>query len=284
MQNRIQYSSMQVVWFFYFPAGILMFLKLKDVLFYFMSKQSLPVSWVLLAVSAICILGGNIGAIKTQSLRRILSFLYLSMTGQILLGFAQFGLGALSNSRVVWLAVANILFMGLIYFPLGLFSSELENRSGSDKITNMAGYLRTQKYVGINILILLLAFGGLIGTAGYVLRFMYLQPFLAGFKELLSIGTNVWLSVLNISSFAVMLVSWVFIAANVIRLIFCLAKSPRQSGQTGTSDKNFRFSRFLCVYLTFFSVIIILSGIMGLLEILGVNLSFLNFSLINLNF
>jgi len=77
MQNRIQYSSMQVVWFFYFPAGILMFLKLKDVLFYFLSKHSLPVTCVLLAISAICILGGNIGAIRTKGLRRILSFLYL---------------------------------------------------------------------------------------------------------------------------------------------------------------------------------------------------------------
>ncbi len=359
MQNRIQHSSMQVVWFFYFPAGILMFLKLKDVLFYFMSKHSQPVTGALLAISAICILGGNIGAIKTQGLRRIMSFLYLSMTGQILLGFAQFGLGALSNSRVLWLAVANILFMALIYFPLGLFSSELENRFGTDRITNMAGYLRTHKYIGINILILLLAFGGLTGTAGYVLRFMYLQPFLTGLKGLFSIGPDVMLSVLNISSFAVMLVSWVFIAANVIRLIFCLAKRPRYpdkpgfgacrcrrqvsdasgnavdnadanavvrqfglqsntglayrplqtpvSGQTGSmviepaqisvtgstgshaisrqhDEGHLRFSLFLCIYLTFFSVIIILSGILGLLEILGVNLSFLNFSMINLNF
>ena len=71
MQNRIQYSSMQVVWFFYFPAGILMFLKLKDVLFYFMSRHPQPVAGVILAVSAICILGGNIGAVKAQGLRRI---------------------------------------------------------------------------------------------------------------------------------------------------------------------------------------------------------------------
>jgi NADH-quinone oxidoreductase subunit N len=307
MQNRIQYSSMQVVWFFYFPAGVLMFLKLKDVLFYFISKHSLAVTGVLLVVSAICILGGNIGAIKAQGLRRILSFLYLSMTGQILLGFARFGLGALSNSMVVWFAVANILFMALIYFPLGLFSSELENRFGSDRIANMTGYLRTQKYIGINLLILLLAFGGLTGTAGYILRFMYLQPFLEGFNKLLTIGPDIRLSVLNISSFAVMLVSWVFIAANAIRLIFCLAKRAPESGQTGSivaepalisvtgptgshaiskqqAEGHFRFSRFLYVYLTFFSVIIILSGIMGLLEILGVNLSFLNFSLINWNF
>ena len=374
MQNRIQYSSMQVVWFFYFPAGVLMFLKLKDVLFYFMSRHSQPVTGTLLAISAICILGGNIGAIKAQGLRRLLSFLYLPMTGQIILGFALFGLGALSSSRVAWLAVANILFTGFIYFPLGLFSSELENRFGSDRIANMAGYLRTQKYISINLLILLLAFGGLIGTSGYVLRFMYLQPFLTGVNELLSIGPDIRLSVLNISSFAVILVSWIFIAVNVIRLIFCLAKRPPESGQTRTSgligpatgistggiegdnsvgsggafgseaensggslsafgsaaenqiqhseyepiqapisgqtysmvsepaqismtgsagghaisrpqdEGHFRFSRFLCVYLTFFSVIIILSGIMGLLEILGINLSFLNFSLINLNF
>ena len=231
MQNRIQYSSMQIVWFFYFPAGILMFFKLKDVLYYFLDKNSLPVITALLAVSAICILGANIGALRTQGLRRIMSFLYLSMTGQILLGFVQFGLGVLSNSRAVWLAVANIIFMMLIYFPLGLFSSELENRFGSDKINNMAGYLRTQKYIGINLLILLLAFGGLTGTTGYVLRFMYLQPFLTGFNGFLSIGPDIRLSVLNISSFALALVSWIFIAVNIIRLIFCLAKRPL-SGHT----------------------------------------------------
>ena len=307
MQNRIHYSSMQVVWFFYFPAGILMFLKLKDVLFYFMSRHIQPVAGVLLAVSAICILGGNIGAVKAQGLRRILSFLYLSMTGQILLGFALFGLGALSSSRAIWLAVANILFMALIYFPLGLFSSELERWFGTDRIANMAGFLRTQKYIGINLLIILLAFGGLTGTAGYILRFLYIQPFLAGFNELLRIGTVAGQSVLNIISFAVALVSWVFIAANVIRLIFCLSKRPPESGQIGgavgepvptsviassrshaiskqADEGHFRFSRFLHVYLTLFSVIIILSGIVGLLEILGVNLGFLNFSLINWNF
>jgi NADH:ubiquinone oxidoreductase subunit 2 (subunit N) len=308
MQNRIQYSGMQVVWFFYFPAGILMFLKLKDVLFYFMSKHTQPVTGALLAVSAICILGGNIGAIKSQGLRRILSFLYISMTGQILLGFALFGLGTLSSTRAIWLAVANILFMAFIYFPLGLFSSELENRFGSDRIANMAGFLRTHKFIGINLLILLLAFGGLIGTAGYILRFLYLQPFLAGFNELLRIGTDAGQSLLNTGSFAVMLVSWVFIAANIVRLIVCLAKKPpaiigqiggtvSESAQSSAATSSgshaiskqqaagcFRFSRFLYVYLTLFSVIIILSGIMGLLEILGVNLSFLNFSLITWNF
>jgi hypothetical protein len=322
MQNRIQYSSMQVVWFFYFPAGILMFFKLKDVLYYFLDKHSLPVTSALLAVSVICILGGNIGAIRTQGLRRIMSFLYLSMSGQIILGFAQFGLGVASNSRAVWLAVANIVFISLLYFPLGLFSSELENRFGSDKITNMAGYLRTQKYIGINLLILLLAFGGLTGTAGYVLRFIYLQPFLNGFNGLLSIGPDIRLSVLNISCFAVALISWMFIAANMIRLIFCLAKRPA-SGQTrdlatdptqdltselteapaagqtqnpvsGRTDSpaisnkegegRLRFSWFLYFYLTLFSIIVVLTGIMGLLELFGVNLNFLGFSLINLNF
>lgn len=381
MQNRTQYSGMQVVWFFYFPAGILMFFKLKGVLYYFLDKHSIGVTGALLAISAVCILGGNIGAISTQGIRRIMSFLYLSMTGMILLGFAQFGLGMISNSKAVWLAVANIVFMALIYFPFGLFSSELENKFGSDRITNMAGYLRTQKYIGINLLILLLAFGGLIGTTGYVLRFMYLQPFLAGFNKLLSAGTDIGFSVLNISSFAVMLISWVFIAANMIRLIYCLAKIPplgkasyaatASSGQnqetafgqgpaaasapaqnqatwpaqnqeiwpgqnqetesaqnqatepaqnqaivsgqnqSTASTQNqatesaqnqaaepawdqlisrqkdagrFRFSWFLYSYLTFFSIIVVLSGIMGLLEILGVNLSFLNFSLINFNF
>jgi hypothetical protein len=240
-----------------------------------------------------------------------LSFLYLSMTGQVLLGFALFGLGALSSSRAIWLAVANILFMAFIYFPLGLFSSELENRFGSDRIANMAGFLRTHKFIGINLLILLLAFGGLIGTAGYILRFLYLQPFLAGLNELLRIGTDAGQSLLNTGSFAVMLVSWAFIAANIMRLIVFLAKRPPAiTGQIGETapgsaqraqssavtstgshaiskqqaSKYFRFSRFLYVYLTIFSVIIILSGIMGLLEILGVNLSFLNFSLINWNF
>jgi NADH:ubiquinone oxidoreductase subunit 2 (subunit N) len=307
MQNRIQYSSMQVVWFFYFPAGILMFLKLKDVLFYFMSKHTQPVAGALLAVSAICILGGNIGAVKTQGMRRILSFLYLSMNGQILLGFALFGLGTLSSSRAIWFAFANILFMALVYFPLGLFSSELENMFGTDRIANMAGLLRTQKYIGINLLILLLAFGGLTGTAGYVLRFLYVQPFIAGFNGLLQIGADAGLSILNIISFAVALVSWVFISANIIRLIFCLAKRPPEIRQTSpaagepaqtafaispgnhaisrqTDEGQIRFSRFLHVYLTIFSVIIILSGIIGLLEILGVNLGFLNFSLINWNF
>jgi NADH:ubiquinone oxidoreductase subunit 2 (subunit N) len=307
MQNRIQYSSTQVVWFLYFPAGILMFLKLKDVLFYFMSRHTQPVAGALLAVSAICILGGNVGAVKAQGLRRILSFLYLSMTGQILLGFAMSGLGVLNSSRVVWLAVANIIFMALIYFPLGLFSSELESRFGTDRIANMAGFLRTQKYIGINLLILLLAFGGLTGTAGYILRFLYIQPFLTGFNDILRIGAGSGQSVLNISSFAVALVSWVFIAANIIRLIFFLVKrSPETRQIAGTTgepaqasfavssgshaisrqkDKErFRFSQFLHVYLTLFSVIIILSGIMGLLEILGVNLGLLNFSLLNWNF
>ena len=197
--------------------------------------------------------------------------------------------------------------MALIYFPLGLFSSELERRFGTDSIANMAGFLRTQKYIGINLLIILLAFGGLTGTAGYILRFLYLQPFLAGFNELLRIGTDAGQSVLNIIGFTMALVSWVFIAANVIRLIFCLSKRPPETGQIGATvgeqaptsviassrshviskqadEGRLRFSWFLHVYLTLFSVIIILSGIMGLLEILGVNLGFLNFSLINWNF
>ena len=182
--RRSESSSNLLIWFLYFPAGVFLFLKTFDIFLFFMDKNMPSLSVILMVSSALCIIGGNTGAVRTTSTRRILLFLFLSMIGTSVLALAQRNLLLIQENRVIWLMIANFVVTGIFYFPAYALFSVIEKQTGSDSIAEIKGLARKNKLLGTTLIFLLLSFGGMIGTSGYLTRVYYVQPYFESLKNL----------------------------------------------------------------------------------------------------
>jgi len=298
--KRCEQSSMLVIWFLYFPAGIFIFMKINKILFYFIEKDRLYMTAVFIFIAFACILGGNIGAIKTKSIRRILAFIFLSFLGISILSYPMVGTGLVSKDRVEWFFMANIILLVLSYFPIYGVITAIEKREKTsflhnDSLENLRGFARVNKYIGVNFIIILLSFLGLTGTAGFINRYFYIMPLfnmIGSLAEKTSTGSNIVFSILIT---ATVIIAFIFLAVNIIRLIIVALSKPNTAIDAGaafpdtgiSSDSIFenkingsiQFAKFYYFYITAFSLIIIAVGVIGLLEILNINLGIVFFNI-----
>jgi NADH:ubiquinone oxidoreductase subunit 2 (subunit N) len=272
--KRCEQTSVLVIWFLYFPAGIFLFLKLKSILFYFIEKNNFYLTIAFLAVAFLLAFCGNIGAVKTTSLRRILTFLFLSSLGVAVLAIANYSLGFIDDRRVDWLIFSNLAVTGLCYLPMFAVFSEVEKIYGSDSIENIRGFARTNKFVGVNLIILLLSFGGLIGTCGYLLRFYFIKPLIDYFRNVTWGQRDFNSFILIVCAAFIAAVAFVFLAANIIRIIVIVLRK--------SESKRVNIAKFYFVYITFYTVLILSLGIIGLFEILNIDIGFITFKITSL--
>jgi formate hydrogenlyase subunit 3/multisubunit Na+/H+ antiporter MnhD subunit len=267
----------------YFQAGIFIFMKINQILFYFIEKNSFYLTTVFIFIAFVCILCGNIGAIKTKSIRRILAFIFLSFLGVSILSYAMVGTGLVSKDRVEWFFMANIVLLVLSYFPIyGVITTIEKSKKTSsldnDSLENLRGFARVNKYIGVNYIIILLSFLGLIGTAGFINRYFYIVPFfklISFLPEKTAVTRNMVFSIL-ITVTAI--IAFIFLAVNILRLIIVALAKPKTTSDMGADlfenkiDGSIQFAKFYYIYITAFSLIIITVGVIGLLEILNINL------------
>jgi len=284
LTKRCDISSVLVIWFLYFPSGLFLFLKLKSTLFYFIEKNNFYLTIVFLTIAFLLAVGGNIGAVKTTSIRRILAFLFLSSLSITILAVAGHSLGIIDDKRMDWLIFSNLAVTGLCYLPIFAVFSEVEKKYGIDSIENIKGFAEKNKFVGINLIFLLLSFGGLIGTSGYIIRFFILKPIIDYFRNVSLLKTSSYNFILMIFAVIIAAVSFIFFAANIIRIIvIVLKKGELKTGDLRETDlktgKNgkINFSKLHIVYITFYSILILFLGITGLLEIINIDIGFFNF-------
>ena len=300
MQRRIEGTGTIIIWLLYLPAGLFIFLKLKDVLFNFLGGHNNYIIAVLLAVSAASILAGNLGAIRTTSIRRIFSFLMLGIMGLSITGFVQYGLGFFDERSVIIHMVSNVILAGAAYIPLMSVFYHLENINGTDQIGNIKGFGMQNIYLAINMCIIMLSLGGLPGTYGFLGRISLLSPYMKNPGSIFAQAGGTFSKVLNISVIAVIFIAWAFIAVNMIRLILIIygrvEKKPG-TGQAGFQEglqgagralpegpqKKAILPVFIYIYVTFFTLLIILAGIAGILELFGLRQLLPGISIIGLN-
>ncbi|MBU4451101.1 MAG: hypothetical protein KKE35_07400 [Actinobacteria bacterium] len=288
--RRCEQSSMLVIWFLYFPAGIIMLMKINKILFYFIEKNSFYLTAVFIFIAFVCILCGNIGAIKTKSIRRILAFIFLSFLGVSILSYAMAGAGLASKDRVEWFFMANIVLLVLSYFPIyGVIATIEKSKKTSsldnDSLENLKGFARVNRYIGVNFIIILLSFLGLIGTAGFINRYFYIAPFfklISFLPEKTAVTSNMVFSILIT---AAAIIAFIFLAVNILRLIIVALVKPKITRDMGADlfenkvDGSIQFAKFYYIYITAFSLIIIAAGVIGLLEILNINLGLAPFKI-----
>ena len=266
LMKRSDSVARAVIWFLYFPAGILVLLKISVLYNYFLEKNNVFLSAILIVTTFICLIAGNTGAIKTKSIRRIMSFLYLSFTGLFLLNISMFSTGIISMVSMNWFNFMDISLMMASFMPLYLVFSNIEKNTAADHIDSIRGLGRLNKYIGVNLVIIFLSWAGII---------YYVKPFLKYFniKDFLHMGA------LNLIMFAIVLAALVFFFLNIFRIIFQIFKRPAVE-----SAHKIVFSRFLYVYTTFYSFIIIIAAVLCFLRVINIDIPFLNFEIIDFNF
>ena len=260
--RRCEGVSLLVIWFLYFPVGIILLLKVYEPLVYFMEKNNQVFSVVFIIISALSIIGGNIGALKTKSIRRVFLFLFLSIIGMSALAFAMLCIGLIDPEITRWLVIVNMVAGILFYFPAFAIFYEIEGHTGSDLLDEIKGFSRTNRYFGINLLILLISFAGIIGTSGYLSRVFYIQPYI-GFFTAGPGSTGYSSMILVVISGMVAATGILFLAANVIRIIVILLKKPEKD--TGIKQ----FPKFYYPYVLIFTILSLGIGIAGVIEYYG---------------
>lgn len=282
MLRRSDYSSPLIIWFLYIPAGLFMFLKMNNLIFYFIKKDNPYISIAFIVISAVCVIGGNIGAIKTTSLRRIFAFIFMAVIGLSILSYTMFGMNLINEARVEWLIISNLLLLIISFFPLYGVLINKERNSQIDSIYNLKGFARTNKYLGINLIFILISFCGMIGTAGYLTKFYYFEPFIRYLNGELKFNSSLMNVILDMVILFIIFTVVIFIIVNVLRIIVQLLK--KENIQTEVQNaagikKYLIFSKFYYLYITVFTIIILIIGVLGLLEVLNAGVGFIPFKI-----
>jgi NADH:ubiquinone oxidoreductase subunit 2 (subunit N) len=228
------------------------------------------------------VLGGNIGAIKATSLRRIFAFIFMAVIGLSILSYTMFGMSLINEARVEWLIISNLLLLIISFFPLYGILINIERNSQNDSIYNLKGFARTNKYLGINLILILISFCGMIGTAGYLTKFYYFEPFIRYLNGELKLNSSPMNGILDMMILFIIFIAVIFIIVNVIRIIVQLLKKEniQTEIQNAASIKKYLvFSKFYYLYVTVFTVIILIIGVLGLLEILNAGVGFTLFKI-----
>ncbi len=265
--KRSNASSNAVIWFLYFPVGFFVFFKFGELFALFMEKGSLYVSIVLITLTFICMFAGNLGAASTASIRRIISFLFLYFIGIFLLNISMLSTGMISSLSMKWLNMANTFLLILSFVPVYGIFSRIEKLTGSDSISAVRGLARSNIYVGINLIIIIMSWSV---TALYILPF---RKYFAGNTGISEMGA------VNIILLALIAVTFIFLMVNIFRLVINFFKKPSEE-----TVGRIKFPRFYYVYITFFTLTILMMAVKCLMEISGIDIGILDFKITGLIF
>ncbi len=266
LMKRGEFSSNAVIWFSYFPVGIFMLMKLNGLYGFFIEKNGFYTSIFLLIVAFVCIVASGIGAFKTNSIRRILSFLFLFFIGIFILNISMFSTGIITRISMDWFNIANIFLVLFSFIPLYSIFSNMEKNTGSDSINDIRGFGRINVCIGIDLIVIFLSW---LGFAYYVV------PFVKYFN-----GANfLKMGIISMMLLLVVIVAIMLLLANAFRIIIQFFRKPL-AGLVG----KIVFPKFLYIYITFFALVIFVAAILGLLKILNIDIGVISFKITEFNF
>lgn len=250
LMKRCESSSAMIVWFLYFPAGLFLFLKLRKIFLYF-AGDNFYLSIALYLIAFICIIAGNIGAIKTFSIRRISSFVYLVLIGFMVMQMAFCSSGLIDGNLLVCSFISNILLLIFIYFSFNLVSSELEKATGTDDISNFRSIYNENKYISLNLMIILLIFP-LVLIAGGCLSG---NTFIDSIRSLFNANTaeaaiklEGYNRIISFTGIGILIFGIIFLLINSLRIVIIMCKSS--GGGTGEKVKINNMPKFYYFYIT----------------------------------
>ncbi len=246
-----------LILFYFLPAGLILILKFRPILFYFISNGNQAISYFMIFLAALCTIGPAVGALSTTSLKRIIAFTYLSFMGLSILVISLASGEMINFIEMKWLILFNLLNLVIGFMPVWLIISKLE-----DSLESLKGFLASNKYVGVNLIIIFLSWLGMAGTSGFLLRHNFLQPYYSFIRG----GTLFGLPPTTITVFFIAVLAFLFQAAITIKMIKPMFGKPSESARIPMLGTSYN------IYITFFTIIILILGILGLFNIFGLSI------------
>jgi NADH-quinone oxidoreductase subunit N len=260
--KRADSSSQSLIWFLYFPVGLVILLKFNDVISFLSENFSSQSSIAFLTASFMSTIVCGIIALSSKSIRKILSLLFILNIGFSFLSYSYLAAAIVSRDFTLWLNVFNLFFIVMNFIGVFVVFAFMERNSESEHISSLRGLYKKNLFICINITIMLLSFSGMIGTVGFVYRFTMISPVV----NMLVSGTN--LSIIDWITAIMAIAAALLLLANVVRILIVMFK--RDEKRTAL-----RFSIYQYIYVLFFTLLIIFIGVIGLLEIMNNDASFL---------
>ena len=260
--KRADSSSQSLIWFLYFPMGLVILLKFNDVISFLSENFSSQLSIAFLTASFMSTIVCGIIALSSKSIRKILSLLFILNIGFSFLSYSYLAASFVAQDFALWLNVFNLFFIVMNFIAIFVVFAFMEKTSESEHISSLRGLYKRNLFMCINITIILLSFSGMIGTVGFIYRFTMIRPAV----NMLVSGTN--LSIIDWITAIMAIAAVLILFANVVRIIIVMFKK----------DDNgiaLRFSISQYIYVLFFTILIIFIGAIGLLEIFNNDFSFL---------
>lgn len=151
------------------------------------------ISPLLLALAALTMVIGVLGAVAQGELRRLLSFHIISQIGYMIMGLALFTPLALAG--VLYFLVHNILAKTNLFLISGL----LAKVGGTEKLSRLGGFYQKRPGWAILFLIAALALAGVPPLSGFWAKFLLVQAGLQT-EQYLIVGISLAVSVLTLYS------------------------------------------------------------------------------------
>lgn len=261
--KRSSPGTESLIFFIYFFIILSFLHKISD--FYIpLVQQSDILLYLSLSASGLFILAGNIVALSTKSLRRIVAFTFFSFMGIPVLDIFLKSRGFFTDIDLGLVYLNLFLFLFLSYMPIIAVNTYLEKRNGEDSMANLKGLYFKDPYLCIGLVILLLNLAGLIGFQGFIYRYHYARMFFSDsgwlFRDLPMTIALIFISL-----------SVILILANAIRLIIVLFK---RGGEVEDMQNRSPRYRFLYIIVTLFILIDMYVGITELIAIFGGDTTF----------
>lgn len=266
---KTEASSLYFLWLFYFPVGIAALLKFIPIIL-ILNKNLKAGSYILYILSAVILIssiGSGIAGLKTKSLRKISAYIFTLILSGYFINMLMLITGFIKEDNLNWHNVFNLSMIAFCFLPAAFIFSFIENINGKDSVENLKSLIFKNKFMGIAFLISVFSLIGIPGFLGYLGKKYYLDFIINVFNS----GTN-GLAVIQgwlVSGIIIIYIA-VFTAVN-LRLAVILFMKENKETKTGSS---IIFPKIFYVLIGIFVLLILFSGIIGLLETLnpGINL------------
>jgi len=209
LAKRINGETLPVLWFLYIPLGVIMFIKFEVFFDIFLKQASINTIAILAAILLLSLFGANIGAVRTTSLKRIISMLVLFSAGNIIFGKVLGPLGPEPGAGLVGANTCGLAIMIIGFMPICLLMVFTEKCAGSDSILNLRGFAYRKIYISICIITLLL---------WWIAASIYISPL----SLLFGGGSFNYPGTAKTIILALYLAAWLFTAFNIFRMIIVL--------------------------------------------------------------
>lgn len=240
LARRINGETLPVLWFIYIPLGIIMFIKFEVFFDIFLKQASINTIVIVAAILLLSLFGANIGAVRTTSLKRIISMLVLFSIGNIIFGKVMGPVGPESGAGLVGANTYGLAIMIIGFMPVCLLMVFTEKGAGNDSILNLRGFAYRKTYISICIILVLL---------WWIAASIYISPLVALFEG----GSFNYPGTAQIIIFALYLTAWLFTAFNILRITFVLFS--RKADKGALSDLT--LPKVFYIYFSIFTLIAI---------------------------